>query len=150
MGITDYITRMFARDADTSQHSPRLETRSRSNIYPAKRFYREDLGIEFKSSMESNFYRYMRQFHPRVKIEYEPVKVKLYDKDIHSYVPDFKCFLANKIWFIECKGYMDEVSWRKIQLFRNQYPYYQLMVVDGRFYRFIKQRYSKLVVGWEN
>jgi len=99
--------------------------------------------------MEANVARWLMQVHPELKVKYEPFTFKLYDKQVQWYKPDFEITYGNRTWFIEVKGYMDDLSRRKIQKFREQYPYYPLFIYDLCFYRYLKAKYSSQIEGWE-
>jgi len=165
MGIRTFITSILARHVENSGFSHQYEIDSKSKRYPARRFYREDLGIEFKSSMEANYARFMEYLG--VKWEYEsevfhfPTKANLVYKTnnskafnqnpfgISGYVPDFKISAGRYIWYVEVKGYMDNISAEKIRLFHIFYPYLELNLVTPKEYRLIQKYYANKIRKWE-
>lgn len=163
--IKDLITRIFAKTVDYPQHTDRCEIGGKSKLYPARRFYREDLGIEFKSSMEANYARMLNylgvkwQYEPQIL--YYPSKDSLASKatgyknthknplDILGYCPDFKITVGKHFYYVETKGYMDRMSIEKIRLFKTFYPYFKLYIVTPKEYRLITKLYANKIRNWE-
>jgi hypothetical protein len=143
VGLKKVITSIFARTA--VRDTP---VRQRSVNLPAKRYFREDLGIEFKSSMEANYYRWIKRLNPEIDIVYEPEIFKFPNNNtgIKAYVPDFRLRNGKHVWYIEVKGHMDILSIDKLRLMRKYYPYVKLYVVGVRAYNLIRNIYSKQAI----
>jgi len=151
---------------EKKQFSIHLETKS-SKKFTANRFYRKDLGIEFKSSMEANLYRFYTQFYKGIIIDYEPEIFYFPPKDylesqthfnktdptnilnIKCYVPDFRIALYGRTWYIEAKGKMDFASSEKIRLFKKYYKGINIYIIDWSDYNYIRNIYSHKIKGWE-
>lgn len=118
---------------------------------------REDIGHFAASTYEANIYRIFQYENKKYKKEYECVfPLKYSNGEIKNYRIDIQdvdgLFLKNA--FLEIKGYMDNKSKEKIQLFREQYPQYTLLIIgdcDDRniSYRELEQKYSNKIPLWE-
>jgi len=153
---------MFVQPVDICGNSTHYVRR-----YPSNKGYRKDLGIEFKSSMEANYYRFLQQICKGIQYSYEqeifyfPSKNNVYNRthfkktdptnylNITAYVPDFKIRNGKRVWYVETKGYMDRESLEKARLFKKYYPWLNLYFVTNREYGKIKKGYSHLIRGWE-
>jgi hypothetical protein len=143
------------------------KTRRKAINLPANKYYRADCGIEFKSSMEANIWRFYTQLARGVKLEYEP-EIFFFKREnniqvgnnyqaiktsnpynIKGYVPDFRVTTAGHSWYIEVKGKVDILSLEKARLLKVYYPWIKLYFITPRSYNLIKKYYSHQVKGWE-
>jgi hypothetical protein len=108
--------------------------------------YREDLGHYVRSSWEADMARVFH--HLGWEYEHEPRAFELVKPDGWklTYTPDF--FVPNQNTYYEIKGWMDKASAEKIELFRQQYPECNLIVVDKTLFAEFQVKYADLVV-WE-
>ena len=82
------------------------------------------LGHFVRSRWEANVARFLKLMN--MPYEFEKYRFKL--SNGHIYIPDFK--IKNQNLFIEVKGYMREEDQQKINLFRKEYPQYQLTTIE--------------------
>ena len=109
-----------------------------------KHGFRQDINQYVRSRWEANFARFLKLMN--IGYEYEPQTFKL--SNGHGYTPDFK--IKNQPLFIEVKGYMSPEAQQKIDLFRAEYPQYQLATVEAKEYSKIKDAFHLFKgVGWE-
>jgi hypothetical protein len=155
-----YLTRLWERlsgkppvhSVESSyQRSPYKAGQEARIRYPARRYYREDLGCEFKSSMEANYARFLN--FKGVKWEYER---EIFTFPYHAskigitrYKPDFKVYFGKTAYYIEVKGYLDRADSEKIYLFQKYYPWLKLNFITPRQYNLIRKYYSKYIPCWE-
>ena len=101
--------------------------------------------------MENNYFRFIRQYYPNIKIDYEPERFMFPHTrgNIGAYVPDFRLRLGKWTWYIETKGYMDSSSLEKFRLMKRYYPYIKIYLVGQRAYNIIRKSYASKVRGWE-
>lgn len=102
--------------------------------------FREDLGIYVRSNWEANFARILKYLN--IEFSYEPDIFCI--SESATYTPDFK---VGNIYF-EIKGYMDEKSKNKINLFRQKFPNLTLGVIAGDEYKKLKVQYYDKIC-WE-
>lgn len=107
---------------------------------------REDLGHYVRSSWEADLARVFKYLG--LSYQYEPHTFELTAPDGHTltYTPDF--YVPSEDKYYEVKGWMDAVSARKIQLFNEQYPDHELVVIDKTRFAEFQMEYSHLVQ-WE-
>jgi predicted nuclease of restriction endonuclease-like RecB superfamily len=115
--------------------------------------YRSDLGIEFKSSMEANLYRFYTQVCKGIIIKYEPKLFKFPHSaspiGVKGYIPDFEIKVGKFSYFIEAKGRFSVQDLEKTRLFKKYYPGIRLYFVTPKEYNLIKRYYSSQIKGWE-
>lgn len=135
---------------------------------PANRFYRKDLGLELKSSMEANVLRFYREWCPGIQsISYEPdtfyfpprngvstsrantKTFKRNDSKIYAYVPDFRISDGTNTWYVEVKGVMDYEAYEKARLMAKYYPRIRIFFITSKEYNTIRKLYSKKTPYWE-
>jgi hypothetical protein len=132
--------------------TPRYRVGSPARVrYPARKYYRTDLGIEFKSSMEANYARFLT--YKGVKWEYER-EILTFPHGaskigIVLYIPDFKVIFGKTTHFIEVKGFVDVQDMEKDRLTRRFYPWLKLSYILPRHYRLIQKYYAKYIPNWE-
>lgn len=120
--------------------------------YPAKRYYRRDLGIEFKSSMEANVFRFFltRRWD---RVLYEPECFKFpkgaSPLGITGYIPDIKLIDRHREVYVEVKGYVDEPAREKARLMKKYYPYIRMWYILPEGYKKIKDNYAHKIPNWE-
>ena len=108
--------------------------------------FRADLGHYVRSSWEADLARVFRYLD--WDYQYEPRTFELNDKTgrMLTYTPDF--FVPSQQKWYEVKGWMDDASAKKIDLFRQQYPECELIVVDKTLFAEFQLEYADLVA-WE-
>lgn len=107
--------------------------------------FREDLKLIMNSSWESNMARIFN--FKSIPFEYEKQSFILKDNDSkRSYKPDF--FLANNL-IVEVKGFWDIDSLKKVSLFKEQYPEYDLKIIDQDMFSHLAQLYENKISQWE-
>lgn len=144
-----------------------VKTTRKGNSYQyTKTGYREDIGMNVRSSWEANFVRVMNLY--RIDFQFEP-KVFSYPvkRGTKGYTPDF--FLTKKSEWIEVKGYLDDKSKIKLKRFKRYYPdefsvltcvisryskdaiaFMSTLEVPGIvFYEDIRDKYSEYLIHWE-
>lgn len=111
-------------------------------------YIREDLNKYFRSSWEANFARILN--HLDIEWVYEPKRYYFKNKinKVSSYLPDF--YLPQFDIWIEIKGWMNEKSRIKLELFEEEYPeeYKKLILIEKDQYEFLEKKYSWLK-NWE-
>ncbi|MFH1759116.1 MAG: DNA polymerase III subunit alpha [Patescibacteria group bacterium] len=110
------------------------------------RGFRKDLGHYVRSNWEADFARILNL--QKIKYEYEPKTFKLTTSDgrVVSYTPDFYTPSTNT--FYEIKGWMRDIDQEKIDLFVQQYPYYNFALINTTKFAELSLRYKHLVA-WE-
>ena len=111
---------------------------------------RDDLNQYFRSAWEANIARVLNYLHIEWKYEYKRFNFENEVDDVLSYQPDFYLPTIDK--WIEIKGWMDEKSKKRLDLFKKYYPKENenLYLVDELVYREIEQKYSSLIKNWEH
>jgi hypothetical protein len=102
--------------------------------------FREDIGIYVRSNWEANFARILK--FEQKEYQYEPITFHL-EENI-TYTPDFLC----EDIFYEIKGYMNEISKIKLDLFKEKYPEHKICIIQGNEYNILKEKYKSLIF-WE-
>ena len=121
-----------------------------SNAYSrTKSGIRKDLGQYFRSSWEANIARILN--YENIEWMYE-TKRFVFKEEINgviSYQPDF--YLPEQNKWIEVKGWMDEKSKLRLQLFKEQYPEESknLIIIDQDFYNALRLEFFYLS-NWED
>ena len=104
---------------------------------------REDLNNKyFRSNWEANYARILNE--QSVFWEYEAHTFDLSDGT--SYTPDFK--LSEKK-FVEVKGWWDDDSKHKIELFLKEYPDYELDLIGESEYYSLRSLFKHKITEWE-
>lgn len=110
-----------------------------------KQGFRDDLNCYFRSSWEANFARILT--YNNIKWEYECQRfVFPYESGgILSYQPDF--YLPEYDLWIEIKGWMDEKSKLRLEMFRQFYPEYQskFVLIEENFYYFLMSKFKNQI-----
>ena len=152
MGIINRIIKSPAKDADTNgkRKTKEVDPKRYRIRYPANRGYRYDTGIEFKSKMEANIFRFLktRKFE---SVEYEPELwyFKPNKFGIKAYVPDFKVTFGKRVWYFEVKGFFEKQDFQKAWLVSKNYPWIKLFYIGPDKYNLIRKSYSKHIKNWE-
>ena len=97
--------------------------------------YREDLGQYFRSEWEAAYARYLNAND--VEWTYEPRTFEI--SKTMNYTPDF--YLPESNEWVEVKGYWDETSILKCELFEQRYPELSLVKIDSTNYNTIAAYY---------
>lgn len=104
---------------------------------------REDLNnLYFRSNWEANYARILND----LKIDWEYEKHSFLLSNGTHYTPDFK-ISDNK--FVELKGWFDNDSKLKIELFIREYPQYELDLIDEEKYRTLRNLFKHKISNWE-
>jgi hypothetical protein len=103
--------------------------------------FRQDLGFYCRSTWEANFARILK--YQNKEFLYESKTFFL--NDILSYTPDFYC---ENVWY-EIKGYMDNNSKLKLDLFSKLYPDEKICIIELKEYNILKQDFKHLIPLWE-
>jgi hypothetical protein len=110
--------------------------------------YREDLGHFVRSSWEANFARLM--IFQGVEYKYEPKRFVFRDKEdniLGTYLPDF--YLVDLGEYVEVKGWWDDFSKKKVDLFCSTYPDIKLHIIRRKEYMLLVKKFSHLILNWE-
>ena len=122
-----------------------------SNAYSrCKGGFRKDIGCYFRSAWEANIARILNLF--RIEWLYECKRFS-FDNETNgvlSYQPDFYLPQYNK--WIEVKGWMDEKSKKRLELFKKYYPeeFSNLILIENKEYIKISNKYSLVIDNWES
>ena len=164
MGFIKTLARIVERRGNTRQSDTKGKRHYEEKSYPAsleimrpKLGFRDDVGIEFRSKMEANvyrFYKYLELTHGKIKVRYEP---RLFtfplDSDnrfgIRGYVPDLEVISDSGVWYIEVKGSLSDKDREKFRLLSTHYPRVKLFVIFPEQYNLIRKNYASLISGWE-
>lgn len=141
--------------------------RKKGNAYQyTKTGFREDIGLNVRSSWEANFVRVLNIY--KIEFQFEPTVFGFpIKRGTKGYTPDF-LLTRNNEW-IEVKGYLDDKSKIKLKRFKRYYPkeFENLTCVIGRystdakrfmnelevpkiiFYEDIRDYYSQYIINWE-
>jgi hypothetical protein len=104
---------------------------------------REDLNDQyFRSNWEANYARILNE--QKIPWQYEPETFDLSNGT--SYTPDFKIG-ENK--FVELKGWYDNDSKQKIELFLKEYPQYELDLIGETEYYSLRNLFKSKIPNWE-
>lgn len=106
--------------------------------------FRKDLGHYVRSSWEANYARILK--YEGKEYKYEPTTFDL-EKGL-TYTPDF--YITKIGEFFEIKGWFRERDKKKINLFRQKYPYINLHVIEKQKYKELKKKYMPLISNWED
>jgi len=136
-----------------------LETKIKNNIITStsensysrtKSGKRKDLNNQFfRSSWESNIARLLNYNYIEWKYEFKRFYFDESVNGVASYQPDF--YLPEFDKWIEVKGWMDEKSKIRLQLFKDQYPeeFSKLILIDEDFYNELRDEISPFIDNWE-
>ncbi len=131
--VKDFSVSLY-RQLDTDQ-----------KIRLSNNYFRKDLHKAYRSSWEANIARIFNYLG--ISFEYEKELFQLEINGAHDcYTPDF--FLGGNI-IVEVKGFWDNESKNKVNLFVAQHKEYTLILVDADTYYSIEQRFSSLIPEWE-
>lgn len=119
---------------------------------------RPDLGgLYLRSSWEANYARYLNLMVSRGDLwrwEYEPDEFEFpVRRGSRLYIPDFKIWPSAEAptvyYYIEVKGFFDQVSRTKLRRMRLHYPAVVLFVVSRAELSEIRREYGAAMPGWE-
>lgn len=110
---------------------------------------REDLNQYFRSSWEANIARVFNFLNISWKYEYKRFFFSENINGVMSYQPDF--YLPDYDLWIEIKGWMDQKSKLRLQLFAEQYPleFSRLIIIKDELYLRIQRTYG-WIDNWES
>ena len=108
--------------------------------------FRLDLNACYRSSWEANLARIFNYLKIPFEFEKQGFDVE-YESRGYYYLPDF--FLSNNK-IIEVKGFWNRESRDKVKGFRETYPDYELLTLDGDMYTTLSRLYSKHIPEWEH
>lgn len=108
--------------------------------------YREDLGHYVRSAWEADFARILK-LHS-IEYQYEPktFELKMNGGEILHYTPDF--YTESNNTFYEIKGWMHDLDKEKIDLFQEQFPQYNFILISSTKFSEFALKYKKLIK-WE-
>ncbi|MDO8663831.1 MAG: DNA polymerase III subunit alpha, partial [Candidatus Wildermuthbacteria bacterium] len=108
--------------------------------------FREDLKHYVRSTWEADFARILKL--KNVDYQYEPSTFKLtrLNGEILHYTPDFYVKSANT--FYEIKGFLRDLDSEKMELFKEQYPQYNFVVINTTKFAEFALEY-KTLINWE-
>lgn len=122
-----------------------------SREFSSRQGFRPDLLTYFLSSWEANIARILK--FKNHYWEYEKQTFNLKDTIYKNskipekiYIPDF--FLDNNV-IIEVKGFWDLQSVDKVFFFKQQYPEFKLLIVDGDMYSTLEKMFCNIIPNWE-
>ncbi|MFW9872481.1 MAG: hypothetical protein ACFFG0_05205, partial [Candidatus Thorarchaeota archaeon] len=108
------------------------EISNKGGIPYIKSGYRKDIKMYVRSSWEANIVRIFNYLKFDYKYEYQRFILQKDNKIISTYLPDF--FLPKFNIFIEVKGYMSDEDLNKINLFKELYSMYKLIIINKDIY----------------
>lgn len=153
MGI---LSRLFTRTPanDAAINGIMSPSNKESKRVKANEGHRPDLDKNFRSTMESNVYRYLVECHPSLKlVEFEPKWFTVDDGLPYGfkYCPDFRCTThENYQFYIEVKGVWDKRSIYEQQMMHKFRPDVEIFIIDSPVYQKIKKKFAKRTLGWEH
>jgi len=108
--------------------------------------FRKDLNHYVRSSWEADFARILNLHN--IKYEYEPKTFELLRANggMVNYTPDF--YVPSQNTFYEIKGWMHDLDAEKIELFKQQYPKFNFVLISATKFAEFALHYKKLVA-WE-
>lgn len=121
-----------------------------SNAYSrCKGGIREDLNQYFRSAWEANVARILNHLNIEWKYEYKRFNFDNEHEGVLSYQPDF--YLPDYDKWIEVKGWMDNKSKKRLNLFKKYYKteYEKLYLIDESEYKKLEKEYSRQIPNWE-
>ncbi len=109
--------------------------------------------MNFRSSMEANFFRFVTECDPNVKLcEFEPHLFTCQDglpKGV-NYLPDFRLtYHDNSQSYVEVKGVLDARSKKLLKIMRTCRPDIKIYMFGQKEYEEVKKKYSRSIKGWE-
>lgn len=106
-----------------------------------REYFRQDLGNNFKSSMESNLARLFNYLG--LKWEYEKERIHL---DNISYLPDF---IIQDTIVVEAKGFWDELSLKRVYEYSHMKEKSNFYIIDYDMYYTLNNIYAEKIENWE-
>jgi len=139
----------------------------KGNAYQyTKTGFREDIGLNVRSSWEANFIRVLNMY--KIDYQFEPTVFSFpVKRGTKGYTPDF-FFTRDQQW-VEIKGYLDDKSKIKLKRFKRYYPdeFERLTCLIGKyssqaksfmealevpriiFYEDMRNEYKEYILNWE-
>lgn len=121
-----------------------------SNAYSrCKGGFRQDIGQYFRSRWEANIARLLSFLDVEWEYESKRFDFENEDCDVLSYQPDF--YLPQYDKWIEVKGWMDNKSKKRLELFRTYYPEEssKLILIGETEYSLLEKQYLETIDNWE-
>lgn len=122
----------------------------------AKSGFREDIGINVRSSWEANYARYLNTLVLEGKIkswEYEP-ETFWFDKikrGCRSWLPDFRVTLDDdSVEYHEVKGWMYPRAKTALKRMRIHHPKIKVVLIDQKRYLELEKEVSSRIPLWEH
>ncbi len=112
--------------------------------------------IYFRSGWEVSYAWYLQFLKEKKQIlewEFEPQTFwfNAIKRGVRSYLPDFRVTkIDGSHYFVEVKGYMDAKSKTKLNRFKKYYPKEELRLVDGNWFKEMRQKLPIVTINWEN
>lgn len=111
--------------------------------------HRKDIDHYFRSSWEANIARLLNFKSIKWEYEYKRFNFENEIEGVLSYQPDF--YLPEYNIWIEVKGWMDDKSKKRLELFKIYYPdeYKNFILIDQKYYYSLEKEYSNIIENWE-
>lgn len=111
--------------------------------------YRKDLEQYFRSSWEANIARLLNYLNIEWLYEFKRFNFDEESHEVLSYQPDF--YLPQYDKWIEVKGWMDDKSKKRLELFNLYYPHESsnLILIDENKYHLLENKYINVIYNWE-
>lgn len=111
--------------------------------------YREDLSHYFRSAWEANIARILNYYSILWEYECRRFDFEEEESEVLSYQPDF--YLPQYDIWIEVKGWMDDKSKKRLELFEMYYPceFKKLLLIDSQHYLYADKIYRPVIDLWE-
>jgi hypothetical protein len=147
----DYLRKLLIgrQFSDESKHLMSLSRKKLLQEHPeliysnANGGRRKDLNNQyFRSNWEANYARILNE--QKISWEYESHTFQL--SNGMSYTPDFK---IGEKKFVELKGWYDNDSKQKIEKFLNEYPDYELDLIEETQYYSLRNLFKNKIPNWE-
>jgi DNA polymerase III alpha subunit/intein/homing endonuclease len=108
--------------------------------------FREDLNHYVRSSWEADFARILKLHNLNYQYEPKTFKLQRASKEILHYTPDF--YVPSQNTFYEIKGFIRDLDQEKLELFQDQYPHINLIIINTTRFAEFALKYRTLV-NWE-
>ena len=108
--------------------------------------FRKDLGHYVRSNWEADFARILKLHNLKYQYEVKTFRLVRANGEIIHYTPDF--YVQSNNTFYEIKGWMHELDKEKIELFQEQYPQYNFVLISATKFAELALKY-KTLINWE-
>jgi DNA polymerase III alpha subunit len=108
--------------------------------------FRSDLKHYVRSTWEADFARILKLHNLDYKYEPKSFKLRRANGEILHYTPDF--YVPSQDTFYEVKGFLRDLDEEKLELFQQQYPQINLVIINTVKFAEFALRY-KTLINWE-